>query len=151
MHLSDQLFVSGPTTRKYRPLPPQPSQQQSHDYTAYSGDYYRNRISGVSGLSSTPTGSRRSNGSSSKAALQRNNIVGVHTLSESENILDHIPSPNGILSPAIFLEVTKLINQAALQTKPSSKVNGKDLASLAKGAMVKSIGLLMLPLGTFSL
>lgn len=55
------------------------------------------------------------------------------------------------LSPAIFMNAFNLISQVLSQTKLSSMINGRELALLAKGAMAKSTGLLILPLGTFSL
>ncbi|KAF8807326.1 Pkinase-domain-containing protein [Phlegmacium glaucopus] len=92
MHPSDQLPVSVATTRKYRPLPPRPSQQQNRD-AAYSGNQYRNRTSGISSLS--PNLARRSNGSFTRTAPKRDDSVGAQAL--LENIVDHTP-PNGAIA-----------------------------------------------------
>lgn len=94
MYPSDLPVSTGTTTRKHRPLPPRPSQQQNHNHTAYSG----NRTPHVPSLSSPSTDSaRRSNESPTKAPMKRDDIVGPHTPSESENISDHTACPNGII------------------------------------------------------
>lgn len=109
-----RLPFSGPTTRDYtgKPLLPGPrsSQQQSRDYAAYSGNYRDNRTCGrTSTLSYTSSAdsARRSDGSPTEAAqkLKNDRVNGaVHTLSESENILDNTAkSSNGtIISSYIY-------------------------------------------------